>query len=560
VQLRRAVLALVVLAGARAAHADVEASSTVTLFRESSSNNPIQVVHPQLDLAADLGKWAGVNAGYEVDVVSGATPRAFGSATETSAGVDAVTSATHFEDQRQQARGGLAVNTPLVGLTAGYSYGWEKDYRSHTVSASARGDFLERNFTLSLAYTRNFDSVCDQNNQNAQGPLDLLALASSEDCFKVGVEDVVQRKVATHTFEPTEFHHHFSSAIPPALRINPGDTVKTWSVDAGGTDAKGVRRTSGGNPQTGPFFVTGAVPGDTLVIHFNRIRLNRDSAISGGLITNDALSSGYVEQRKKAKDYNSDWKLDRAAGFAMLEKPTEALKNYKVPLAPMLGCVGVAPPGGNQYRTGYLANFGGNLDYNQVREGVTVYLPVYVPGALLFVGDGHAAQGAGELTGDALETSMDIEFTVNLVRGRATQAPRMENDEWLMASGIANSLPEALQQAVSGAGGGQGGAGRPPSSTPTLDEYGRDLTAMARNGEIDPVIGREQEIEQTVEVLSRRRKNNPVLIGEAGVGKTAVVEGLAQCVSVGSVPQSLKAARILSLSHINLIAGTSCSA
>src|SRR3954454_12861627 len=88
--------------------------------------------------------------------------------------------------------------------------------------------------------------------------------------------------------------------------------------------------------------------------------------------------------------------------------------------------------------------------------------------------------------------------------------------------------PEALQQAASGAGGGagggQGGAGRPPSRTPTLDEYGRDLTAIARNGEIDPVIGREEEIEQTVEVLSRRRKNNPVLIGEAVVGKTAIVE------------------------------------
>ena len=252
----------------------------------------------------------------------------------------------------------------------------------------------------------------------------------------------------THVFEPTEFHHHFSSAIPPALRINPGDTVKTWSVDAGGTDAKGVRRTSGGNPQTGPFFVTGAVPGDTLVIHFNRIRLNRDSAISGGLITNDALSSGYVEQRKKAKDYNSDWKLDRAAGFAMLEKPTEALKNYKVPLAPMLGCVGVAPPGGNQYRTGYLANFGGNLDYNQVREGVTVYLPVYVPGALLFVGDGHAAQGAGELTGDALETSMDIEFTVDLQPGVSPPAPRFENDTYLMASGITGSLDDALRDAT----------------------------------------------------------------------------------------------------------------
>ena len=116
--------------------------------------------------------------------------------------------------------------------------------------------------------------------------------------------------------------------------------------------------------------------------------------------------------------------------------------------------------------------------------------------------------------------------------------------------------PEALQQAVSGAGGGQGGGGRPASSTPTLDEYGRDLTAMARNGEIDPVIGREQEIEQTVEVLSRRRKNNPVLIGEAGVGKTAIVEGIAAQIVEGDVPETLRGRRVVEIDLTGLVAGT----
>lgn len=252
----------------------------------------------------------------------------------------------------------------------------------------------------------------------------------------------------THTFEPTQFEHYFSDAIPPVLRVNPGDTVKTWSVDAGGTDPKGVRRTFGGNPLTGPFYIEGALPGDTLVIHFNRIRLNRDTAISSPLIVSSALDTGYIEQRKKVEGYDADWKLDRNNGFASLEKPTAMMKNYRVAMAPMLGCVGVAPQGGNRYRSGYLDSFGGNMDYNQLREGVTVYLPVYVPGALLFVGDGHAVQGAGELTGNALETSMDIEFTVNFVTGGAPPNPRMENNEFLMASGIAGSLDDAFRAAT----------------------------------------------------------------------------------------------------------------
>jgi amidase len=252
----------------------------------------------------------------------------------------------------------------------------------------------------------------------------------------------------THTFEPVQFQHFFSGALEPVLHVAPGDTVKTWSVDAGGTDPKGVRRTSGGNPLTGPFYVEGALPGDTLAVHFNRIRLNRDTASSGRLIVNGALNPGYVEQRKRVEEYDANWTLDRAAGFASLKKPTDALKNYRVPLAPMLGCVGVAPGGGMQYRSGFLGGFGGNMDYNQLREGVTVYLPVYVPGALLFVGDGHAAEGAGELTGDALETSMDIEFTVNLEAGASPPNPRMENSDYLMASGIAGSIDEAFRGAT----------------------------------------------------------------------------------------------------------------
>src|SRR5919199_6606328 len=104
-----------------------------------------------------------------------------------------------------------------------------------------------------------------------------------------------------------------------------------------------------------------------------------------------------------------------------------------------------------------------------------------------------------------------------------------------------------------GAGGGQQG---PPSRTPTLDQVSRDLTQMARDGELDPVIGRAEEISRVVRILSRRTKNNPVLIGEAGVGKTAVAEGLAQRIVSDDIPEPLKGKRVLALDVGGLVAGT----
>ena len=251
-----------------------------------------------------------------------------------------------------------------------------------------------------------------------------------------------------HVFEPKEFHRVFSGAIPPVLHIYPGDTVKTWSVDAGGVDAKGVRRSLGGNPETGPFYVEGALPGDTLVVKLKRIRLNRDTAISSGSLALSAITPDYARDMKPVEHYNSDWLLDREKGVGRLAKPTAALKNYTVPLRPFLGCVGVAPPGHMVFRSGYPGSFGGNMDYNRLREGVTLYLPVYQPGALLFMGDGHAAQGDGELTGNALETSMDIEFAVDVIPRKSLGMPRAEDDEFLMALGIAGSLTEGLQIAT----------------------------------------------------------------------------------------------------------------
>jgi acetamidase/formamidase len=255
---------------------------------------------------------------------------------------------------------------------------------------------------------------------------------------------------STHDFEPSEFHLYFSSKLNPALRIYPGDTVRTWSVDAGGRDKQGNRRSAGGNPQTGPFYVEGAMPNDTLVVRLNRVRTNRDWAGSGNTIMSNALEPGTVANLRWDGGFTSRWKLDPLKNIAFLEKPTDALKNYTVALQPMLGCIGVAPPGDSSVRTTDSGRFGGNMDYNQIREGTTIYLPVYHPGALLFLGDGHAAQGDGELTGDALETSMDFDFTVDLIPGRAFGHPLAENSDFLISIGIGGSLDQALQQATSG--------------------------------------------------------------------------------------------------------------
>ncbi|GHI03395.1 Clp protease [Streptomyces cellostaticus] len=124
--------------------------------------------------------------------------------------------------------------------------------------------------------------------------------------------------------------------------------------------------------------------------------------------------------------------------------------------------------------------------------------------------------------------------------------------------------PESAAGQVLGEGGWEParlpteGAGerKKPSSTPTVDEYGRDLTEDARAGRLDPVIGREEEVEQTIEVLSRRSKNNPVLIGDPGVGKTAVVEGIAQRIVAGDVPSTLAGKRLVSLDLAGMVAGT----
>jgi amidase len=269
--------------------------------------------------------------------------------------------------------------------------------------------------------------------------------------YKFTAELVPGRRAGTpkrHEFVPTAFYRQFSAANKPVLTIAPGDSVHTTTVDAGGTDEKSVARVYGGNPETGPFYVETASPGDTLAVHLTHVRLNRDWAISDDFIVSRAVDTDLAVKMKDAgKDVR--WHLDAEHGVAKPEKPAEHLTRYTVPLRPMLGCVAVAPgPAQAAPGTGDSGRYGGNMDFNEIVEGATVYLPVSVPGALLYVGDGHAAQGDGELNGNALETSMDVEFTVDVIPGKRVPGPRVESATHIMAMGLEGSLDDAFRSAT----------------------------------------------------------------------------------------------------------------
>jgi acetamidase/formamidase len=251
----------------------------------------------------------------------------------------------------------------------------------------------------------------------------------------------------THTFLPDRFYNTFSAAHPPALRIRPGERVVTKTLDAAGVDWNGKQVGMGPNPQTGPFFVEGAEPGDMLVVSIEKLEINRGTAYSSSLLAPYAVDPAALIARVDREPRRVTWLLDKTKGIARPEGAE--LGTLELPLRPMLGCVGVAPARKEAITTASPGAFGGNMDYAGLNAGVKVMLPVNEVGALLFVGDGHARQGEGEVVGTGLETSMDVEFSVNVVKKVPITWPRLENDTHMMVLGSARPLLEALQHATS---------------------------------------------------------------------------------------------------------------
>ncbi len=252
----------------------------------------------------------------------------------------------------------------------------------------------------------------------------------------------------THSFMPTKYHNTFSSAHKPVLRIKPGDRVVTKTIDAWGFDSSGKKVAERPNPQTGPFFIEGAERGDVLVVHLEKIEPNRVTAWSGSLLAPYAVDPGFLRSQGLKEQQDQTWTIDKAKGIAYIESAAFRPDRISVPLKPMLGCLATAPDRKEAIATSTPDIFGGNMDYNGLVAGVKVMFPVFEPGALLFLGDGHAAQGDGEIIGNALETSMDVEFTVDLIKSKTIGWPRAENQDFIMVLGSARPLLQALQQAT----------------------------------------------------------------------------------------------------------------
>lgn len=253
--------------------------------------------------------------------------------------------------------------------------------------------------------------------------------------------------MVTHTFTPNHYYRTMGSH-PPVLHIAPGDTVITTTVDAWGLDAAEAKATEGGNPMTGPFYIEGAEPGDTLVVHLDRLTPSRPTGWGRPRLASNVIDPSAVADLPEQSGVIY-WNIDLGTNTATLRDPVGQLGAFPVPIKPMVGCFGVAPSDGQAISTATSGEHGGNMDYNGFVAGTTVYFPVFQPGALFHLGDGHAAQGDGEMCGTGIEISFDVQFTVELLKGVRSGWPRGENAEYIFTVGNARPLDQCVQHATS---------------------------------------------------------------------------------------------------------------
>jgi len=238
--------------------------------------------------------------------------------------------------------------------------------------------------------------------------------------------------------------------VPPVGRLRPGDILETNTVDAFGNAIQKPGDTlalvKGDNPLTGPFWIEGAEPGDTLVVKFLDLEVDGDQGVGAFAPGFGALSTTNYTPMLNPPLPEKIWfyAIDHASNTATF-RARDSNFSVKIPLRPFLGCIGVAPAAGEARSSIVPAEFGGNMDAPEAGPGNTLYLPVNVPGALLYFGDGHAAQGDGEVAGTGIEVPLRVRLQVGLLKGKRLNWPRFENEEEIMAVGVYRPLDDALR-------------------------------------------------------------------------------------------------------------------
>ncbi|HET8600074.1 MAG TPA: acetamidase/formamidase family protein [Segeticoccus sp.] len=256
--------------------------------------------------------------------------------------------------------------------------------------------------------------------------------------------------VSEFTPSPEQYAFTFGG-VAPVRRVRPGDALRLWSDDAFCGALRSVDDLPSArlnmpyvNPQTGPFYVEGAEPGDTLALHLVSLEPARDWGASslipffGGMTSTDRVAS----LQPPLPETTWIYELDRSRQTVTFVA-SRSDHRIELPVEPMLGTVGVAPAAGEAHSSLVPERFGGNMDAPQVRAGATVYLGVNVEGALFSLGDGHYRQGEGEACGTAVEGAMTTTVLVELVKGVPTPWPRIEDDDAWMSVGSSRPMEDA---------------------------------------------------------------------------------------------------------------------
>ena len=258
----------------------------------------------------------------------------------------------------------------------------------------------------------------------------------------------------TWTPQHSDLAYTFGGAAPKH-RIVSGTKIITWTEDcfdgavktANDLPSK-VMSPGHDNPQTGPFYVEGAEPGDTIAVHILKLEPARTYGVSsfspgfGAIVGTDRTAVLGPDLPETSWRYDLD-----AARTAAKVSSLDGKYTWSVPLAPFLGCLGVAPAMSEVHSTIVPGPFGGNMDCWEVRAGNTVYLGVNVPGALVSFGDGHYAMGEGEIMGAAIEGAMNVEVFIELIKKQPTPVPRIENANEIMFVGSGRPLEDAARVA-----------------------------------------------------------------------------------------------------------------